>query len=161
MGLNISHSIIPSQANMVNLQGKFFYARQRTDSAIRQKSALLDSKENFADSESARFRRLSASIGRIFFSRPPTDRDQQASIKTVSTCADDRGTGAVTDPVPESIIVQPLPVTRSYFASCPRARKMHWRAVSRFPAPAAAFLGFARPWLDRAQSMDALERCDC
>ena len=29
--------------------------------------ALLDSKENFADSESARFQRLSASIGRIFF----------------------------------------------------------------------------------------------
>jgi hypothetical protein len=62
-----SHSIILNHDNALNYQRKFFRARRRTVSPIRQKFALLNSKENFADSESAGLQQLSASIGRIFF----------------------------------------------------------------------------------------------
>ena len=43
----------------------FFCTRWKTDSTIRQKSALLISNGNFCDPQSARFQRLSASIGRF------------------------------------------------------------------------------------------------
>src|SRR5207244_640831 len=46
-------------------QRDFFATRQRTDSLIRQKFELLNSKANFVDFESARFQGLSTSIGRF------------------------------------------------------------------------------------------------
>ena len=64
-----SHSIVLSDRNALNSKRKiFFCTRRRTVSPIRHKFPLLNSKEIFADSESARFRRLSASIGQ--FSQP-------------------------------------------------------------------------------------------
>src|SRR6266705_3452652 len=47
----------------------FSRASQRTVSQIRQKFALLKSKGNFADSETARFQLLSTTIGRFFSDR--------------------------------------------------------------------------------------------
>ena len=53
--------------------------RRRTVSPIRQKFALLNSKENFRDLESARFQRLSPTIGRFFEAQQVVGRN--ASVK--------------------------------------------------------------------------------
>ena len=60
-----SHSIILSHGNVLIEQRKFFRASQRTVSPIRQKIVLLISNTNFDDTRSARFQRLSTSIGRF------------------------------------------------------------------------------------------------
>jgi hypothetical protein len=60
-----SHWIVLSDDNALIFQRKFFCARGRTVSLIRQKFALLISKGKFCGSESSRFQRLSASIGRF------------------------------------------------------------------------------------------------
>lgn len=88
-----SHSIVLSHRNALTRQHKLFCTPQRTDSAIRQKSALLISKGNFGDSGSARIRRLSTTIGR--FSKPRRNKprptgDQKRTVKhgrTVRTVA--------------------------------------------------------------------------
>jgi len=54
-----------NHGNALIFQRNFFRIRRSTVSPIRQKFALLISKENFADSESAWFQRLSASIDRF------------------------------------------------------------------------------------------------
>ena len=60
-----SHSIILSHGNALDFQRKFFCARRRTVSPIRQKFAFLNSKVNFDDPRFSRFQRLSVSIGRF------------------------------------------------------------------------------------------------
>jgi hypothetical protein len=60
------------------------YAPQRTDSTIRQKFAVLISKRNFLDSESARFQRLSISIGR--FSESSAAAASSAWVKKYRQC---------------------------------------------------------------------------
>lgn len=60
-----SHSILLSDHNALNSEGNFFYMRRSTVFPVRQKFALFNSNGNFADSESARFQQLSASIGRF------------------------------------------------------------------------------------------------
>jgi hypothetical protein len=51
--------------NTLNFRHKSFCAWRKTVSPIRQKFALLNSKEKFSESKSARFQRLSTSIGRF------------------------------------------------------------------------------------------------
>lgn len=68
-----SHSIILIHGNALISPRKFLRARRRTVSPIPQKFALLNSKEKFADSESARFHPLSVSIDR-FLSFRENDR---------------------------------------------------------------------------------------
>src|SRR4051794_4905598 len=60
-----SHSILHTDRNSLNSWCKFFFARRRTVSPIRQKFAPLNSKANFDDSKFARVRSLSLSIGRF------------------------------------------------------------------------------------------------
>jgi len=57
--------MVLSDGNMLIHQCKFFRARRRTVSSIRQKFALLISNRNFDDLRFARFQRLSTSIGRL------------------------------------------------------------------------------------------------
>jgi hypothetical protein len=64
-GQNHSHLIILIHGNALIQRRKFLCARRRTVSAIRQQFALLISKENFVESDSARFQELSTSIGRF------------------------------------------------------------------------------------------------
>jgi hypothetical protein len=75
-----SHSIILSDGNALIWRGKFLCARRRTVSAIRHKFALLISKENFVESDSARFQELSTSIGR-FSTSPALARHPQIGQK--------------------------------------------------------------------------------
>jgi hypothetical protein len=72
--------IILSDGNALIWRGKFLCARRRTVSAIRHKSALLISKENFVESDSARFQELSTSIGR-FSTSPALARHPQIGQK--------------------------------------------------------------------------------
>src|SRR5579872_446130 len=60
-----SHSIVLSDDNALIYRRNIFRAWRRTVPSIRQKFALLNSKENFDDPRFARFRGLSASIGRF------------------------------------------------------------------------------------------------
>jgi hypothetical protein len=57
--------VVLDQGNALIFQREFFRARSRTDSLIRQKFALLISKEDFHDFRVCRFQQLSASIGRF------------------------------------------------------------------------------------------------
>jgi hypothetical protein len=61
-----SHSIVLSHGNALIFQRKFFLRTAKTHFPIRQKFALLNSKENFSDSEIPRFQLLSTRIGRFF-----------------------------------------------------------------------------------------------
>jgi hypothetical protein len=61
-----SHSMVLSDDNALIFHGKFFYARERTVSPIRQKFALLISNTNFDDLRFSWLQRLSTSIGRFF-----------------------------------------------------------------------------------------------
>jgi hypothetical protein len=63
--LSLTHSIILIHGNALIQRRKFLCARRRTVSAIRQQFALLISRENFVESDSARFPELSTSIGRF------------------------------------------------------------------------------------------------
>jgi hypothetical protein len=60
-----SHSIIPGHGNALNLQPKFFLGTIGDRAPVRQNNPLLICNRNFRDSESARFQRLSALIGRF------------------------------------------------------------------------------------------------
>jgi hypothetical protein len=60
------HSIVLSDDNTLIYRKNILRARRRTVPSIRQKFALLNSKENFDDPRFARFRGLSASIGPFF-----------------------------------------------------------------------------------------------
>ena len=60
-----SHSMILDRGYALIYRRKFFGTRRRTVSPIRQKFALLNSKDNFADSEFLALQRLSRSIGRF------------------------------------------------------------------------------------------------
>jgi hypothetical protein len=60
-----SHSILSMHRNALIYKRNFFQPRQRTDSPIRQKFALLISNGNFGDLRFPWFQRLSASIGRF------------------------------------------------------------------------------------------------
>jgi len=58
--------MVLSDDNALIFHGKFFYARERTVSPIRQKFALLISNTNFDDLRFSWLQRLSTSIGRFF-----------------------------------------------------------------------------------------------
>ena len=66
MGLNYSHSIIISHHNALISKRKFPWLIANSRKVIRQKFSLLILKGIFAISEFARFRPLTASIGRFF-----------------------------------------------------------------------------------------------
>jgi hypothetical protein len=57
--------MVQSDHNAFISHRKFPRAGKRTVSLIRQEFGLLNSNRNFADSEAARFQRLSAPIGRF------------------------------------------------------------------------------------------------
>jgi hypothetical protein len=107
-----SHSILSIHRNALICKHKFFDTRSSTVRPIRQKIALLNSKENFRDLESARFQRLSPTIGRFF----------EFVEKGGHSTAQQRKT-----------------VTRFCLASRPQAPKAHRRVVAWSPAVAAAF----------------------
>jgi hypothetical protein len=82
-----SHSIVLSYGNTLMFQRNFFFTRQRTDSAIRQKIGLLNSKANFADFESAQFQGLSVPIGQFLESADEIARTDRLEKKPSTTIA--------------------------------------------------------------------------
>ncbi|HUB13395.1 MAG TPA: hypothetical protein VMB34_15710 [Acetobacteraceae bacterium] len=90
MGQNHSHSMILRHGNALNSRRKFFPCTQKHRSLVRQKIALLISNTNLGVRRFARFRQLSASIGR--FTNPPAPAVSVANLEEKKTVTpDERG----------------------------------------------------------------------
>jgi hypothetical protein len=65
-GVPHSHSILSTRCNALIYQRKFILMKLEIRTTGRQNFSLMISKENSRDSNSAKFRRLSTTIGRFF-----------------------------------------------------------------------------------------------